>query len=51
MEQFWSMTYLEPRCKNCDSRIDYDVTTCWNDELGCHICLKCQKPLELKNQD
>ena len=51
MNTFWSMTYLEPRCKNCESKVDYGATTRWDDNLKGHICLSCENPLELKEQD
>jgi len=38
---FNSIEHLEPRCKSCDSKIEYGVTTEWDEEKETHVCLKC----------
>lgn len=38
---FESMDYLEPRCKKCQNKIDYGLTTRFDEERNCHVCLKC----------
>ncbi|MBN2458314.1 hypothetical protein JXB31_04250 [Candidatus Woesearchaeota archaeon] len=39
---------LEPKCVNCGIKVDYGVTTRWDDELEMHICLSCGKPVDDK---
>jgi hypothetical protein len=48
---FNSVDFLEPKCKNCGFKIDYGVTTRWDDELACHICIKCNKPAEIEEKE
>jgi hypothetical protein len=43
---FNTVENLEPRCKNCGAKKDYEVTTRWDDKLEIHICLKCGKPVD-----
>ena len=38
---FESISHLEPICESCKSKIDYGVTTRYDDDKGCHICLNC----------
>ena len=45
LNMFNSVDYLAPRCKECGNEIEYGVTTKFDDELGTHVCLKCNKPL------
>ncbi len=47
---FNSVEYLEPHCRHCNTRIDYGVTTEWDDKLGEHICCKCKKPVETEEK-
>ncbi len=49
---FQSTDYLEPRCKNCGSKLDIGVTTRYDDEQKTIVCLKCGEPLgEIKDRD
>jgi len=38
---FDSIDYLEPRCPKCKAKIEYGVTTKFDEKRQCHICLKC----------
>lgn len=38
---FNSMDHLEPKCENCGSKIDYGVTTTFDEEIEAHRCNKC----------
>jgi transcription initiation factor TFIIIB Brf1 subunit/transcription initiation factor TFIIB len=38
---FNSIEHLEPKCKNCNSKIEYGVTTEWDEERQTHVCIKC----------
>ncbi|MBI4141174.1 hypothetical protein HY485_05035 [Candidatus Woesearchaeota archaeon] len=38
---FDSMDFLEPHCPTCNSRLNYGVTTKYNEKAGTHICLGC----------
>ena len=42
---FNAVDNLEPKCKNCGNKVDYDVTTRWDDEQERHICCACGKPV------
>lgn len=42
---FDSLQYLEPHCPNCNSKVDYGVTTEWDDEVDGHVCKSCRHPL------
>ncbi len=48
---FNSVDYLEPRCSHCNTKIDYDVTTKWDDKYDCHVCLSCNKPVDTKEKE
>ncbi|MGM5482008.1 MAG: hypothetical protein ACQESF_00960 [Nanobdellota archaeon] len=48
---FGSMDYLEPKCKHCGSKLVYDETTRWDEELGCQVCLSCGNPLEFEEKE
>ncbi|MFP4403147.1 MAG: hypothetical protein ACOC3X_03630 [Nanoarchaeota archaeon] len=48
---FNSVDFLEPKCKNCGFKIDYGVTTRWDDKINGHICIKCNKPLETEEKN
>lgn len=43
---FDSVEYLEPKCPKCDSKIDYGVTTEWDDESEAHKCKNCGEILK-----
>ena len=43
---FNSLEYLEPRCRKCEAKIDYGVTTRYDEEKQTHICLKCGSEVE-----
>ena len=38
---FNSMEHLEPKCKNCQSKIEYGVTTRYDDDKETHVCIRC----------
>ena len=40
---FNSVDYLEPRCKNCGSKIEYGITTYYDEKLETHKCSNCDK--------
>lgn len=42
---FNSMEHLEPKCPKCESKIDYGLTTHWDDKEGAHVCNKCGQVL------
>ena len=42
---FSSVEHLEPRCPKCNSKIEYDVTTRFDDELEAHVCINCGEKL------
>ncbi len=42
MDNFFEvLDYLEPRCGKCGAKIEYGLTTEFNEEKGCHMCLSC----------
>jgi len=43
---FDSIDYLEPKCPRCNSKVEYGVTTRFDDEKKCHVCLKCGELLK-----
>ncbi|MBT3721107.1 hypothetical protein HN789_00510 [archaeon] len=45
MNVFNSFEHLEPRCPKCNSKIDYGVTTEYNDDADTHVCLSCGQHL------
>lgn len=48
---FSSVGHLEPRCKHCDAKVVYGETTRWDDELNTQVCIKCNNPLEIKEEE
>lgn len=38
---FNSLDYLEPKCPGCSARIDYGVTTEFNEVKQVHVCSLC----------
>jgi len=46
MNLFNSVEYLEPKCPNCGNKIDYGITTTWDDKKEAHICNNCGKVLK-----
>lgn len=38
---FNSVEHLDPHCPECNNKIDYGVTTKYDDEKEAHICLDC----------
>ncbi len=42
---FNSIEYLEPKCPECKTVIEYDVTTVFNERMMAHIC-RCGAVLE-----
>jgi hypothetical protein len=43
---FNSIEFLEPKCPNCGSVLDYGVNTNFDEKKGVHICIKCGCILE-----
>ncbi len=39
---FNSINYLEPRCPNCSTKLDYGVNTSFNLKHKTHVCVKCE---------
>lgn len=37
---FNSIEYLEPKCPNCRSVVDYGISTIFNERIMSHVC-KC----------
>jgi len=38
---FSSVEYLEPKCPKCESKVDYGVTTTWDEKKKAHKCNNC----------
>lgn len=38
---FNSMEHLEPKCPNCKSKVEYGVTTKFDDSKEAHVCINC----------
>lgn len=38
---FMDPKYLEPKCPDCNTVIDYGVTTRYSEKSKAHICIKC----------
>lgn len=43
---FNSTEHLEPKCPKCESKIDYGVTTEWDEKKSAHKCKNCGEILE-----
>lgn len=43
---FNSTEHLEPKCPKCKSKIEYGITTEWDDKKNAHKCKKCGQILE-----
>ncbi len=43
---FNSMDYLEPKCPECKTKIEYGITTRYNEKLQTHVCLNCGHKIE-----
>ena len=43
---FNSIEHLEPKCPKCETKIDYGVTTEWNDKANAHKCKTCGEILK-----
>jgi DNA-directed RNA polymerase subunit RPC12/RpoP len=43
---FNSVEHLEPKCSKCESKIEYDVTTHWDDEKEGQVCNTCGQLIE-----
>ena len=41
LNYFNDSNYLEPKCGHCSSKIDYDVTTTYDDDEEAHLCNSC----------
>jgi len=42
---FNSMEFLEPKCPKCGTKIDYGLTTTWDEKIQAHICNGCGEVL------
>ena len=42
---FMSPEHIEPTCQGCQNKIDYGVTTRFDDILESHVCLSCGNTL------
>ncbi|MFH1317068.1 MAG: hypothetical protein ABII01_06115 [Candidatus Woesearchaeota archaeon] len=38
---FGSVEYLEPKCSKCNNKIDYGITTTWDEKEQAHKCNSC----------
>lgn len=38
---FNSVDHLEPKCPNCKGKVDYGVTTKFDQKKDAHVCLGC----------
>ena len=38
---FDSVDHLEPKCPGCNAKIDWGITTEYDDKNDCHVCLNC----------
>lgn len=38
---FDSLDILEPHCGRCNSKIEYGVTTRYDEKKEAHICIRC----------
>ncbi len=43
---FNSMAYLEPKCPKCEHKIEYGITTEWNEKQKAHVCKNCHAVIE-----
>ena len=43
---FNSIEHLEPRCPKCEAKIEYGVTTEWDDKKNAHKCKNCGEVVE-----
>jgi len=42
---FQSVSYLDPHCPKCNSKVEYGITTHWADNVNGHVCNTCNKEL------
>jgi len=38
---FRSVSFLEPKCPKCESKVDYGVTTSYSEKHKAHVCNNC----------
>ncbi|MDP7457858.1 MAG: hypothetical protein QGH47_03970 [Candidatus Woesearchaeota archaeon] len=43
---FQSPEHLEPKCPKCDIKIEYDVSTTFDNRKGAHVCNSCGEILK-----
>lgn len=48
---FSSVDHLEPKCKHCEAKIIYGETTRWDEEKNTQVCLNCENPLQIKEEN
>lgn len=41
IDYFMDTAYLEPKCLGCNGKVEYGVTTKWDDAKSAHKCVKC----------
>jgi len=46
IDYFASTSFLDLRCPKCQNKIDYGVTTQWDDDSDAHKCMGCGIVLE-----
>ena len=42
-EYFMASEFMDKRCPGCENKIEYGVTTSWDEEKETHICSGCGK--------
>ncbi len=42
---FNATAYLDPKCPQCAHKIEYGLTTEWNEQAQAHVCLTCHTVL------
>ncbi len=43
---FNSVEHLEPRCPKCETKIEWGITTEWDDEKDAQVCITCKTVLK-----
>jgi hypothetical protein len=47
---FEVVSYLEPTCPNCSTKLQFGVNTEYKEDLQAHVCLNCGEVVEDANQ-
>ncbi|HLD05961.1 MAG TPA: zinc ribbon domain-containing protein [Candidatus Nanoarchaeia archaeon] len=45
IDYFNTLDILEPKCSGCGSKVEYGITTTFDDARETHVCNKCGKAL------